>query len=288
MGITATYARPAKTHPTGKNRVWENFSLPNRTRPENRRNPQQPLRKNRPTPTKTASGVEYYGYRYYDPKTGRWPSRDPMGELGGMNLYGFVRNDGVGRIDVLGNAAWGWVVEALGADIIDAIGLPDWLIEIEIDLFGGPEKYMDATEGQLQKRGQLSVDMFRKARNKDGSMVDEDTDLGKKIQTKAINGSIYSEKRDHIIRRLQEGTLHKGFLNIDFQNAGEEPLATSIGGGQLHYEYFADTKEVEFILKDTYDFANKGHTWDWLERNGYLGTYPVDVWLETKCIDGVQ
>jgi uncharacterized protein RhaS with RHS repeats len=46
--------------------------------------------------------VAYYGYRYYDPKTGRWPSRDPIEEEGGMNLYGFVENDGVGRWDVLG------------------------------------------------------------------------------------------------------------------------------------------------------------------------------------------
>jgi RHS repeat-associated protein len=47
-------------------------------------------------------GVTYYGYRYLDPHTGRWPSRDPIGESGGMNLYGFVRNDGVNRWDMLG------------------------------------------------------------------------------------------------------------------------------------------------------------------------------------------
>ena len=46
--------------------------------------------------------VAYYGYRYYDPKTGRWPSRDPIEEEGGVNLYGFVRNDGIGKWDYLG------------------------------------------------------------------------------------------------------------------------------------------------------------------------------------------
>ena len=30
----------------------------------------------------TESGLYYYGYRYYDPVTGRWPSRDPLGEMG--------------------------------------------------------------------------------------------------------------------------------------------------------------------------------------------------------------
>jgi RHS repeat-associated protein len=46
--------------------------------------------------------VTVYGYRYYDPLTGRWPSRDPIEEEGGINLYGFVGNDGVNRLDYLG------------------------------------------------------------------------------------------------------------------------------------------------------------------------------------------
>jgi RHS repeat-associated protein len=53
-------------------------------------------------PIAFATGLYYYGYRYYDPLTGRWPSRDPMEEQGGVNLYGFVENDGVNRLDYLG------------------------------------------------------------------------------------------------------------------------------------------------------------------------------------------
>ena len=48
------------------------------------------------------TGLYYYGYRFYDPLTGRWPSRDPIGERGGVNLYGFVGNDGVDSVDILG------------------------------------------------------------------------------------------------------------------------------------------------------------------------------------------
>jgi RHS repeat-associated protein len=47
--------------------------------------------------------VACYGYRWYDPRTGRWPSRDAIEEQGGLNLYGFVGNDGVHRWDLLGN-----------------------------------------------------------------------------------------------------------------------------------------------------------------------------------------
>jgi len=48
------------------------------------------------------SGWLYYGYRYYMPDTGRWASRDPIEESGGVNLYGFVGNDGVDLVDYLG------------------------------------------------------------------------------------------------------------------------------------------------------------------------------------------
>ena len=48
--------------------------------------------------------IQYYGYRYYDPETGRWLNRDPIEERGGVNLYGFMGNDGVGGVDVLGLA----------------------------------------------------------------------------------------------------------------------------------------------------------------------------------------
>jgi hypothetical protein len=40
-----------------------------------------------------------------DPVTGRWPSRDPIAERGGVNLYGFVGNDGIIKFDVLGKVA---------------------------------------------------------------------------------------------------------------------------------------------------------------------------------------
>ena len=48
------------------------------------------------------SGFNYYGYRFYDPGAGRWLNRDPIGERGGLNLYGMVGNDAVNWIDYLG------------------------------------------------------------------------------------------------------------------------------------------------------------------------------------------
>ena len=52
----------------------------------------------------------YYGFRHYDPATGRWPSRDPIGEnwwTGEFNVYAFVRNDSLNWADLLGQTQWG-------------------------------------------------------------------------------------------------------------------------------------------------------------------------------------
>jgi RHS repeat-associated protein len=46
-----------------------------------------------------ASGLYYYGFRFYDPNLQRWLNHDPMGESGGVNLYRFSANDPVNLID---------------------------------------------------------------------------------------------------------------------------------------------------------------------------------------------
>jgi RHS repeat-associated protein len=48
------------------------------------------------------SGLVYYGHRFYSPETGRWMSRDPIGEEGGVNVYVFVLNAPVNLTDAYG------------------------------------------------------------------------------------------------------------------------------------------------------------------------------------------
>ncbi len=61
------------------------------------------------------SGLVYYGYRYYKPKLGRWVNRDPIGERGGLNVYGFVKNSSASYIDPDGHsvitALAGWIIQ---------------------------------------------------------------------------------------------------------------------------------------------------------------------------------
>jgi RHS repeat-associated protein len=48
------------------------------------------------------TGFLHYKYRIYIPELDRWLNRDPIQENGGINLYGFLKNQPINRIDVLG------------------------------------------------------------------------------------------------------------------------------------------------------------------------------------------
>ncbi|WP_223855223.1 RHS repeat-associated core domain-containing protein [Ralstonia solanacearum] len=51
-----------------------------------------------------ASGMYLTLFRAYDPGTGRWVSRDPIGEQGGFNLYGYVAGNPLTYVDPFGLA----------------------------------------------------------------------------------------------------------------------------------------------------------------------------------------
>ncbi|MDD2601197.1 MAG: RHS repeat-associated core domain-containing protein [Kiritimatiellae bacterium] len=48
------------------------------------------------------TGLYYYGERYYSPELGRWINRDPIEEEGGINIFEFVNNNPINRVDRLG------------------------------------------------------------------------------------------------------------------------------------------------------------------------------------------
>jgi RHS repeat-associated protein len=58
------------------------------------------------------SGLYYYLYRFYDPNLQRWVNRDPLGEMGGINLIQFCKNNPISYIDSFGNDP-GTIIEAL-------------------------------------------------------------------------------------------------------------------------------------------------------------------------------
>lgn len=52
------------------------------------------------------TGLLYFGHRYYVPSTGKWLTRDPLGEEGGLNLTQSFGGDPVNGVDATGLAAY--------------------------------------------------------------------------------------------------------------------------------------------------------------------------------------
>nr|WP_318035792.1 RHS repeat-associated core domain-containing protein [Ralstonia pseudosolanacearum] len=68
-----------------------------------------------------ASGMYLTLFRAYDPGTGRWVSRDPIGERGGINLYSYVAGNPVTRTDKIGLATDGKPLNSLNCDALKKI-----------------------------------------------------------------------------------------------------------------------------------------------------------------------
>ncbi len=87
-------------------------------------------------------GLVHFGFRDYDPSTGRWTAKDPIGFDGGdVDLYGYVESDPVNLVDPTGEIAavddiifWTAVGIGVGGyylldyyyDHIPSWSLPDW------------------------------------------------------------------------------------------------------------------------------------------------------------------
>jgi RHS repeat-associated protein len=74
--------------------------------------------------TDDETGLVYYGYRYYSSATGRWLSRDPIGEMGGTGLSRFVDNNSVTWTDYVGLFGQPWGCKGTCGAVID-----DWILD---------------------------------------------------------------------------------------------------------------------------------------------------------------
>jgi RHS repeat-associated protein len=79
------------------------------------------------------TGFVYYNYRYYNPALGRWTKRDPIEEKGGMNLYGFVKDNPINGYDLHGLYTPGIIIGNAGRPDRE---LDIWYCERAIDTTG--------------------------------------------------------------------------------------------------------------------------------------------------------
>ncbi len=127
------------------------------------------------------TGLYYYGYRFYSPGLGRWVSRDPIEESGGVNLCGFNQNDGINMTDYLGRFAIAPVNNSPAATYFDEkneTGVGSIYASVYIILSAKDLERMP-NGGMLVHGKRVTINL----RDKDGKSVIKDT----QAVTKAIS-----------------------------------------------------------------------------------------------------
>ena len=107
------------------------------------------------------SGLTLYPARAYEPNFGRWLNRDPIGEVGGLNLYGFVGNSPVNFVDPDGLAPWYSWLNPLNYSTTIANLKGQWALDAQAQR-NGFRDYEDEleklSEQRAERRGKTSDD----------------------------------------------------------------------------------------------------------------------------------
>ena len=145
-------------------------------------------------------GLVFTLYRAYDPVTGRWLSRDPIGEEGGINLYGYVSNGPVNYVDPLGlfqfYGNWGgpnWVSgqERSESGQIPSQGDPDYRAPIDkLDaLYEKHDRDLNKAHNMKKCEGESDNDFSKRQQE---AKEKADTDLANGVENLPPQWTLYN------------------------------------------------------------------------------------------------
>jgi RHS repeat-associated protein len=114
--------------------------------------------------TDAESGLVMYPYRPYLPPLGRWLSRDPIGERGGKNMYGFVANIPVGLVDSIGLAP---AVTSVSDDLDAVLFGGNRILKKNVNVDGTVEGFVTVRTGTATPQsGGIGITFNRKCSSK--------------------------------------------------------------------------------------------------------------------------
>ncbi len=163
-------------------------------------------------------GLVYFGARFYDPSMGRWLTPDPSGFVDGLNLYAYVRNSPLNRLDVFGLSSWernkselfSLEVEISAIDYRQGALIPcRGIIEdafLECYLAGGCLRHLEYTEEELESGRINLLNHFSEI------LPLEWRGVGLVTLHNGINTSLeeFKEMSQSVVDKISEGTLFIG------------------------------------------------------------------------------
>jgi RHS repeat-associated protein len=243
-----------------------------------------------------ATGLYYYGLRYYAPWLMRWINPDPAGERGGINLFQFVRNNPVIFTDPSGaaptNAAPGYAVDAY--DLMFTHG------KVWSGLKRSSENGLETMARISSKNiaaldAELDTEQQRKLAARIGDIPPEDSWLTHFSEADFTNAegihfkslaTLQKERGDYAYEGHSEGGNITEYANHDFvffawEAGGAEPSKQTSRFGQ--FRYHARTAELGEKAQYTYleltDLLRPNHRDVSVNRAKSLG------WLRDKDAD---
>ena len=113
-----------------------------------------------------ATGLYYFGYRYYQPWAGRWLSADPAGTVDGLNLFRMVRNNPVTLID--NDGRWPALPDSETRRRMAGVGIRFIVDSVIAGVMGAARSYFtslaagsgETNELQTDNTGTVAVDMI--------------------------------------------------------------------------------------------------------------------------------
>ena len=214
----------------------------------------------------------YYNFRYYFPNIGKWLTKDPIGEMGGWNLYAFCGNNAVNTWDENGEFEWGemWddftykvghaveiVDDAIGGHFEDisnfAAGMADQLSGGGTDQLRNYLNINDTVDHQssVYKMGSMAGDVIDKALMVAGGIA-----LGKQIIKCGIKNSAITllmmgatQEIDGLVAPITNKLLCEAMNNGYINQTEAEMIQTGVAasGTILKYlGYLRSSKQICF------------------------------------------
>jgi RHS repeat-associated protein len=169
----------------------------------------------------TETGLYYFGHRYYDPVTGQFLSREPLGESESLNLYQYGHGDPINKVDVRGLKSK-WVTDPNnpltempdGSKVINLV----WLVD---KWFG--DDYLDYSKRETRAFGTNYWDHHLWTKRSNGSWG---ASAGSQMW---VDASRIAEERYHLSTYAKIGTVAMG----GYSALLAAPVAGAYGTGSL-------------------------------------------------------